>query len=66
MVEYKQGKENKVVDALSWKMKDPKEGKLFVITAPANTWLEQLRTSYATDPKLQQIIKKLEQGSLAS
>ncbi|KAL6342750.1 hypothetical protein AAG906_016584 [Vitis piasezkii] len=65
VVEYKQGKENKVVDALSEKWKI--EGrKLYAITAPANTWLEQLRTSYAIDPKLQQIIKNLEQGSLAS
>ncbi|RVW59679.1 Transposon Tf2-8 polyprotein [Vitis vinifera] len=66
VVEYKQGKENKVADALSRKMEDQKEGKLYAITAPANTWLEQLRTSYAIDPKLQQIIKNLEQGSLAS
>jgi len=66
VVEYKPGKENKVADALSRKMEESKEGNLSAITAPANTWLEQLRTSYAIDPKLQQIIKKLEQGSLAS
>jgi hypothetical protein len=44
VVEYKPGKENKVVDALSRKMKESKEGNLFAIIAPANTWLEQLRT----------------------
>jgi len=65
VVEYKPGKENKVADALSRKMEESNEGNLSAITALANTWLEQLRTSYAIDPKLQQIIKKLEQDSLA-
>lgn len=52
VVEYKQGMENKVADALSRKIEDRKEGKLSA-AAPTNTWLEQLRLSYATYPKLQ-------------
>lgn len=63
-VEYKQGKENKVADALSRKLEFKKEGALSALTLPSTSWLNQLRTSYTQDPKLQDVLQKLEQGVL--
>lgn len=51
IVKYKQGKENKVVDTLSMKMKTHEKVGLSAITAPANYWLEQFIPNYAINPK---------------
>lgn len=46
IVEYKQKRENKVPDTLSWKLGFKKE-------RASTSWLEKLMTNYAQDPKMQ-------------
>lgn len=65
IVEYKQGKEYKVVDALSWKMKPLKEGTVSTIIFSSNTLLVRLRPSYNQDSKLQTLFMEVEEGELS-
>jgi len=55
---YKQGKENKVVDALSrTSHADICELKFVSIIQP--TWLQDLQLAYQQDPKSQQLLQEL-------
>ena len=75
LVEYKQGKENKVADALSrmedttWKNEAEKEtaslkannqGSLLAISFPSPTWLEELKKSYEEDGKAKNLMLRLQ------
>jgi hypothetical protein len=75
VVEYKQGKENKVADALSrkedtdLKTKVEKEtaylqaqtrGHLCAISFPSPTWLDDLRASYEEDEELKILVSRLQ------
>ena len=69
IVEYKHGKENLVVDALSRREDtgnvdaDCSEvGTLCIISFPTPNWLDDLRASYVTDPSLQQTIQAIKSG----
>lgn len=61
-IEYKQDKENKVVDALSRKFKAEQllEGSLAIITFPTPIWIDELKSSYATSPELQELLGKFQ------
>ena len=61
MVEYKNGQDNKVVDALSRlgcsfdEVADP-NAHLFLISFPSITWIEELQQSYLNDEVSQQLL----------
>ena len=55
VVEYKKGKENKVVDALS----RASHAELLAISCVVPVWIEQVITSYNEDTKCQDLIAKL-------
>ena len=44
---HKKGKDNVVVDALSWK---DEEVKAYAILVPVPDWLDEIRGEYAKDP----------------
>lgn len=50
-IEYKKGKENKVVDALSRKQEEEVRA-LARISFPTPTWIEELRHRYSLSPKI--------------
>lgn len=52
-MEYKQGKENKVVDALSRNKETQGPGELLAMSVSTNGWVEQLKPIYGTNLKLQ-------------
>ena len=75
VVEYKQGKENKVTDALSRKedtdlkteveretayLQAQTRGHLCVVSFPSPTWLDDLKASYEEDEKLRSIVSRLQ------
>lgn len=76
MVEYKQGCENKVADALSRRtepdlvledapvlntsMHSP---CLCLISFPSSSWIEELKASYQSSTKMQQLLHQLQSGS---
>ena len=69
IVEYKHGKENLVVDALSRReatgdvdVACGKEGTLCIISFPTPNWLDDLKASYITYPAIQQTIQALKSG----
>lgn len=62
-MEYKQGKENKVVDALSRRV-DHNPGELAALTLPIPNWLDSLKVAYAKDLELQKLLQRMEQGGL--
>ena len=69
IVEYKHGKENLVADALS-KRVDSLDvnsdldgvGTLCIISFPNPTWLDDLKSSYVTDPAVQKLIQAIQSG----
>jgi hypothetical protein len=75
VVEYKQGKENKVADALSRKedtdlkteveketayLQAQTRGHLYAISFPSPTWLDDLRASYEEDEELKSLVSRLQ------
>jgi transposase InsO family protein len=75
VVEYKQGKENKVADALSRKedtdlkteveketayLQAQTHGHLCAISFPSLTWLDDLRASYVEDKELKSLVSRLQ------
>jgi hypothetical protein len=75
VVEYKQGKENKVADALSRKedtdlkteveketayLQAQTQGHLCAISFPSPTWLDDLRASYEEDEELKSLVSRLQ------
>lgn len=60
---YKKGKENIVVDALSRRTESVGEsGKLMTFSLPIHNWLESIRTENASNPRTQELIKRVEEG----
>ena len=67
LVEYKQGRDNKVADALSRKFEElegVEQGELKAISFLIATWLADLRQAYLTDTHLQDLLAKLQEGKL--
>lgn len=65
LVEYKQGRENRVADALSRKDETLEEtGEFNAISFPIATWLEDLKMTYAHDSYLQDLLNQLREGKL--
>ncbi|GJS31027.1 transposon ty3-I gag-pol polyprotein [Tanacetum coccineum] len=64
-IEYKQGKDNVVADALS---RIQRQGELFtILTAlPSNELMDAITSMWSTDPVLSGIIKNLQDGSLVT
>ena len=65
-MEYRQGKENKVADALSRKMETTGKGEFSAIIVPESGWLEQLKGGYDADSKMQTVLQELRSGTLSS
>lgn len=66
LMEYKQGRDNKVADAFFRKfekLQGQEQGELKVISFPIASWLDDLRSTYSTDTYLQDLITKLHDGS---
>ena len=64
MVEYKQGCENKVVDALSRRCEDSAVSNfdvvspcLCLISFPSPSWIEELKATYQSSPVMQQLLQ---------
>ena len=55
---YKNGKENVVVDALSWKYED--KGSLFSLSFIVPDWLQAVHQEWLQDPKSSLLIQKLQ------
>jgi hypothetical protein len=67
VVEYKKGQENKVADALSRMNEDKLQTtSLAVISYPSLEWLLEVKDSYANDPTLLSLVKKVEEGLMAN
>lgn len=65
VVEYKQGRENKVVDALSRRHEGEEElGEFAAISFPIATWLENLKLTYPQDSQIQDFLGQLQEGKL--
>ncbi|GJX69778.1 retrotransposable element Tf2 [Tanacetum coccineum] len=64
-IEYKQGKDNVVADALS---RIQREGELLsILTAlPSNEFMEAISAMWTTDPVLSGIVKDMQDGSLVT
>jgi hypothetical protein len=64
-IEYKKGTENRVADALSRQFdKLHEDGHLSVslISFPTTTWIEDLKSSYMSDPSTKELLINLQQG----
>jgi len=64
-IEYKKGTENRVADALSRQFEELHEdGHLSVslISFPTPTWVEDLKSSYMSDPSTKELLINLQQG----
>jgi hypothetical protein len=55
-IEYKKGKENKVVDALS---RRPQENTLMSISTAVSLWINDVLSSYIDDPKCKEVQEQL-------
>lgn len=64
-VEYKKGRDNKVVDALSRKMEE-NSAVLALISFPTPVWLTELKQSYSESSHFTQLVESLEKGDLVS
>lgn len=62
IVEYKKGRKNKVADALSCKreLEDKVWSLSALITFPTLDWKEELKSSYAVDPEMHELMLKLD------
>ena len=73
MVEYKQGCENRIADALSRRSKSASvdqftnrpvtSSSLCLISFPCPTWIAELKASYQSDPAVQLLFQQLQDGS---
>jgi hypothetical protein len=61
---YKKGKENVVVDALSWKYED--EGFLFSLSFIVRDWIQVVHQEWLQDPKISSMLHQLQPNSLVS
>ena len=67
-MKYKKGQDNKVADALSRlgcsfeEVADP-NARLFLISFPSITWIEELQQSYLHDEVMHQLLIDLKQGT---
>lgn len=65
MVEYKQGRENKVANALSRKYeKEEEQGEFKAISFPIATWINDLKATYSTDSHLSDLLNQLKDEKL--
>jgi hypothetical protein len=63
VIEYKKGKENRVVDALSRQFENPKnEVTISLISFPTPTWVDDLKSSYLQDSVTRDLYSKLQLG----
>lgn len=65
IIEYKQGRENRVADALSRKFENLlalEDISISLISFPTPTWVTDLKASYAFDPATHKIILDLQQN----
>jgi hypothetical protein len=63
VIEYKKGKENRVVDALSCQFENPNnEVTISLISFPTPTWVDDLKSSYLQDAITRDLYSKLQQG----
>lgn len=65
MIEYKQGKENRVANALSRQHEEPlvvEDFSLSLISFPTPSWLTKLKASYLQDAETSTILAALQQG----
>jgi hypothetical protein len=60
-IEYKRGKENYVIDALSW-MEEPRT--LMAISHPIPQWLKPIQEEVRSDPELQALVVRRGDGSM--
>jgi hypothetical protein len=61
-IEYKQGKDNRVADALSRQFEaSSNSAELSLISFPTPSWVAELKASYATDPESQSLLLALQQ-----
>lgn len=74
VVEYKQGSENKVADALSRRSDSVSEDpatlnpsvnspSLFLISFPCPSWIEELKASHQLSTEMQHLLQQLQSGS---
>jgi hypothetical protein len=61
---YKKGKENVVVDSLSWKYEE--DESLFSLSFIVADWLQNVREEWLQDPKKISMIHQFQHNSLAS
>jgi hypothetical protein len=59
---YKNGKDNVVADALSWKYED--EGSLFSLSFIVPNWLQAMRQEWLQDPKSLHLIQQLQNKAM--
>lgn len=65
LVEYKKGKKNVVVDALS-RREEETQAKLLAISIPSTGWLESLKASYEFDLEIKRLMEAYDNGELDS
>lgn len=69
-VEYRKGKENKAADALSRRIVEEDtrewatEGTIWAPSTPTPTWISSVKAEYSSNPVLQRLKEKFEQGKL--
>lgn len=59
-MEYKKGQENRAADALS--CRDEEAVSLAVISYPTLDWLQKVKSTYLTDPKMNEMFQKFQAG----
>ena len=59
-IEYKNGSENKVADALYRRDEDMKEEQLLAFSFPIPHWVDAIRDEQQSQPQVQQLIQKVQ------
>ena len=66
VVEFRAGRENLVVVALSRQEDTTKKGTLWAISKPLVNWVDQLKDSYKTNSEFQDILQQLDKETIGS